>query len=100
MMEAMNRRILFALLLLAAPAWAQPGVNQPQPKLTEEPLVIITRDGTTALGQASYGTPGRAMMAPVAVAGRATIVCASVYLITGQGMGQGNLDILVDLADM
>jgi len=46
MMEAMIRRTLLALLLLAAPAWAQPGVNQPQPKLTEEPLIIITRDGT------------------------------------------------------
>ena len=46
MMGAMTRRTLFALLLLTAPAWSQPGVNQPQPKLTEEPLVIITRDGT------------------------------------------------------
>ena len=46
MMEAMIRRALLALILLATPAWAQPGVNQPQPKLTEEPLIIITRDGT------------------------------------------------------
>lgn len=42
----MNRRTLLALALLPAlPARAQPGVNQPQPKLPEEPLVIITRDG-------------------------------------------------------
>ena len=46
MMAAMIRRTLLALLLLATPVWAQPGVNQPQPRLTEEPLVIITRDGT------------------------------------------------------
>ena len=46
MMAAMIRRTLLALLLLATPVWAQPGVNQPQPRLTEEPLIIITRDST------------------------------------------------------
>jgi len=45
MVRAMNRRTLL-LSLLATPALAQPGVNQPQPKLPEEPLVIIGRDGT------------------------------------------------------
>ncbi len=45
MMGAMNRRILLLLACLATPALAQPGVTQPQPKLPEEPLVIVTRDG-------------------------------------------------------
>jgi uncharacterized membrane protein (UPF0127 family) len=45
MMVGMNRRSMLALLL-ATPALAQPGVSQPQPKLPEEPLIIVTRDGT------------------------------------------------------
>ena len=45
MMDRMNRRtLLFAAL--ATPALAQPGVDQPQPRLREEPLVIVGRDGT------------------------------------------------------
>ena len=59
---------------------------------------ILTRDGATALGQACLGTRGRAIVAPVAFAGEATIMCASVYLITGHGMDHGNLDILACLA--
>ncbi|RVT99059.1 DUF192 domain-containing protein [Rhodovarius crocodyli] len=48
----MKRRALPFLLALAAspallnPASAQPGVDRPQPTLPEEPLTIITRDGT------------------------------------------------------
>ena len=41
----MKRRSLL-LGLLATPAFAQPGVDRPQPRLPTEPLVIITRDGT------------------------------------------------------
>ncbi len=44
MMDRMNRRTLL-IALLATPALAQPGVDQPQPRLREEPLVIIGRDG-------------------------------------------------------
>lgn len=47
MIRAMKMlRLLLALLLLPFAAAAQPGVNQPQPRLAEEPLVIVTRDGT------------------------------------------------------
>jgi len=42
----MKRRALLLLLALASPAAAQPGTDRPQPKLPEEPLTIITRDGT------------------------------------------------------
>jgi uncharacterized membrane protein (UPF0127 family) len=45
MMVGMNRRSMLAFFL-ATPALAQPGVSQPQPKLPEEPLIIVTRDGT------------------------------------------------------
>jgi hypothetical protein len=43
-----KRRPLIASLGLfaAGHAMAQPGVDQPQPKLPTEPLVIVTRDGT------------------------------------------------------
>ncbi len=51
MMRAMKRRLLFLSALLApllAPfaARAQPGVDRPQPRLREEALVIVARDGT------------------------------------------------------
>ena len=45
MMDRMNRRTLL-LATLALPALAQPGVDQPQPRLREEPLIILARDGT------------------------------------------------------
>jgi uncharacterized membrane protein (UPF0127 family) len=42
----MIRRTLLAFPLLAAwPARAQPGVDQPQPRLPTEPMLIVTRDG-------------------------------------------------------
>ncbi len=43
----MQRRPLLATLglMAASPASAQPGVNEPQPRLPAEPLVIATRDG-------------------------------------------------------
>jgi uncharacterized protein len=41
-----KRWLLLALLLLPFAADAQPGINQPQPRLAEEPLAIVTRDGT------------------------------------------------------
>ena len=41
----MIRRILL-LLLLASPVLAQPGVDRPQPRLREEPMLIVARDGT------------------------------------------------------
>lgn len=42
----MIRRAMLLAALLAPAAMAQPGVDRPQPKLREEPLVIIGRDGT------------------------------------------------------
>ena len=45
MMERMKRRILL-LAALATSAAAQPGVDQPQPRLREDPLVVVGRDGT------------------------------------------------------
>ncbi|MBY0338672.1 MAG: DUF192 domain-containing protein [Acetobacteraceae bacterium] len=43
----MHRRLLLLVAsLLPAAATAQPGVDRPQPRLREEPLVIVTRDGT------------------------------------------------------
>jgi uncharacterized membrane protein (UPF0127 family) len=45
-MRRMTRRLLLLAALLApATLHAQPGVDRPQPKLREEPLVIVTRDG-------------------------------------------------------
>ncbi|MBR0673095.1 DUF192 domain-containing protein [Roseomonas soli] len=42
----MLRRSVLALAALAPlPLRAQPGVDQPQPRLPTEPLVIVTRDG-------------------------------------------------------
>jgi len=47
MIAAMKRRLLLLGTLLApVAAQAQPGVNQPQPKLRTEDLVVVTRDGT------------------------------------------------------
>jgi uncharacterized membrane protein (UPF0127 family) len=47
MIAAMKRRLLLlASSLLPAVASAQPGVDRPQPRLREEPLVIVGRDGT------------------------------------------------------
>jgi len=47
MMVGMKRRLLLLGTLLAPlAAQAQPGVNQPQPKLRTEDLVIVGRDGT------------------------------------------------------
>lgn len=46
MMRAMKRRILLLLASLSSAAVAQPGVDRPQPTLRQEPLVIVTRDGT------------------------------------------------------
>ncbi len=47
MMRGMMKRwLLLALLLLPFAAHGQPGVNQPQPRLAEEALVIVGRDGT------------------------------------------------------
>ena len=46
------KRRLFVLTALVGPALstraarAQPGVDRPQPRLAEEPLTIVTRDGT------------------------------------------------------
>ncbi|HWT09469.1 MAG TPA: DUF192 domain-containing protein [Roseomonas sp.] len=40
-----RRALLAALLAAPAAAIAQPGVDQPQPRLPTEPLVILTRDG-------------------------------------------------------
>ena len=41
------RRQLLSVLgaLAAAPAWAQPGVDRPQPRLPTERLVIVSADG-------------------------------------------------------
>lgn len=41
-----KRWLLIALLLAPFAAAAQPGVDRPQPRLAEEPLAIVTRDGT------------------------------------------------------
>ncbi len=41
-----RRAALFAAILAPVAALAQPGVDRPQPKLREERLVIIGRDGT------------------------------------------------------
>ena len=40
-----RRALLAACLAAPAAARAQPGVNQPQPRLPTEPMVILTRDG-------------------------------------------------------
>jgi len=50
-MRSMKRRILLLLALLAPllaplPLAAQPGVDRPQPRLREEALVIVTREGS------------------------------------------------------
>ena len=46
----MKRRILVLLTILSVLSptalRAQPGVNEPQPRLPTEPLVFVTRDGT------------------------------------------------------
>jgi uncharacterized membrane protein (UPF0127 family) len=42
----MRRLALLASLLLPFATLAQPGVDRPQPRLPEEPLTIVTRDGT------------------------------------------------------
>ncbi len=50
MMPRMDRRLLFlSTLLMPAAALAQPGVDRPQPRLAEEPLTIVTRDGSRHL---------------------------------------------------
>lgn len=44
----MRRRPFLALAAILVPAMgarAQPGLDRPQPRLPEEPLVIVTRDG-------------------------------------------------------
>jgi uncharacterized protein len=46
MMLFMKRILLALALLLPSLAGAQPGVDRPQPRLPEEPMVIVTRDGT------------------------------------------------------
>ena len=47
MIPRMTRRILILLALLAPlTAAAQPGMDRPQPRLREETLVIVGRDGT------------------------------------------------------
>ncbi|MEO3471512.1 DUF192 domain-containing protein [Roseomonas sp. CAU 1739] len=40
-----RRALLAAILAAPAAARAQPGVDQPQPRLPTEPMVIVTRDG-------------------------------------------------------
>ncbi|WP_431301971.1 DUF192 domain-containing protein [Sediminicoccus sp. BL-A-41-H5] len=42
----MKRLLLALALLMPTLAAAQPGVDRPQPRLAEEPMVIVTRDGT------------------------------------------------------
>ncbi len=42
----MIRRAMLLAAILAPSAMAQPGVDRPQPRLREEPLAIIARDGT------------------------------------------------------
>jgi uncharacterized membrane protein (UPF0127 family) len=46
MMSGMKRCLLALALLIPTFAAAQPGVDRPQPRLAEEPMVIVTRDGT------------------------------------------------------
>lgn len=47
MIACMKRRLLLLASLLApVVAFAQPGVNQPQPRLPLQDLVVVTRDGT------------------------------------------------------
>ena len=52
MIEPMKRILLILALLMPSlvlspvPGGAQPGVDRPQPRLPEEPMVIVTRDGT------------------------------------------------------
>ncbi len=46
MMPRMKRLLLALALLMPTLAAAQPGVDRPQPRLAEEPMVIVTRDGT------------------------------------------------------
>jgi uncharacterized membrane protein (UPF0127 family) len=41
-----RRLLLLAALFGPITARAQPGVDRPQPRLAEEPLTIVTRDGT------------------------------------------------------
>ncbi len=41
-----RRAALLAAILAPFAALAQPGVDRPQPRLREEPLVIVGRDGT------------------------------------------------------
>jgi len=41
-----KRWLILSLLLAPFVAAAQPGVDRPQPRLPEEPLAIVTRDGT------------------------------------------------------
>ena len=45
MIGRMKRRTVL-LTALTSPALAQPGVDQPQPRLREEPLVVVGRDGS------------------------------------------------------
>lgn len=45
MMDRMKRRTVL-LTALTSPALAQPGVDQPQARLREEPLVVVGRDGS------------------------------------------------------
>lgn len=46
MIRSMKRILLALALLIPSLAGAQPGVDRPQPRLPEEPMVIVTRDGT------------------------------------------------------
>ena len=52
MIRRMKRLLLALALLMPTLAGAQPGVDRPQPRLAEEPMVIVTRDGTRELCQA------------------------------------------------
>ena len=61
MMPAMNRRTLL-LALAALPVVAQPGVDQPQPRLREEPLTIIGRDGTRHVFRVEMAVDGNHQM--------------------------------------
>jgi len=46
MLRGMKRILLALALIFPTLAAAQPGVDRPQPRLPEEPMVIVTRDGT------------------------------------------------------